>query len=237
MMEFHPGKCQVIHVTNKIRSTTFTYEIHDVPLETTPIAKYLGLLLHKKLSWKEHINTAAKKADGVRAFLQRNMRTCPPKVKKQCYTTLVRPMLEYGSVIWDPHIQVNINRLEAVQRRAVRFIVNDYSRSSSVTKMLQKLDIPTLEVRRAQARVTMMYRIVNSLIEIPDCMHLLQPRRSRSRRSNNHSYVVPFFRLVCHQKSFFPDTIRLWNFLPDHITDRIDLDTFKRKVQSMTLRE
>ena len=111
-----------------------------------------------------------------------------------------------------------------------------YCRSSSVTKMLEKLDIPTLQVRRAQAKVTMMYRIVNSLIEIPDCMHLLQPRRSRSRRSNNHSYMVPFSRLVCHQKSFFPDTIRLWNSLPDHITDSTDLDTFKTKLQTMTLR-
>ena len=63
---------------------------------------------------------------------------------------------------------------------------------------------------RAQAKVTMMYRTVNNVIEVSS--QLLQPTRSISRGANSHSYMVPHSRLACHQKSF-PDTIRLYGTL------------------------
>jgi hypothetical protein len=37
------------------------------------------------------------------------------------YCTIVRPILEYGAVIWDPHTAVNTCQLERVQRRFFRF--------------------------------------------------------------------------------------------------------------------
>ena len=41
------------------------------------------------------------------AFLHRNIRTCPRKIKHLAYTTLVRPIFEYASIIWDPHTDSN----------------------------------------------------------------------------------------------------------------------------------
>ena len=34
--------------------------------------------------------------------------------------------LEYSAVVWDPHQQRDIHKLEDVQRRAARFIKQDY---------------------------------------------------------------------------------------------------------------
>ena len=44
---------------------------------------------------------------------------------------MARPILEYASTVWDPHTNVNINKLESVQRHAARFCLGDYSRYSS----------------------------------------------------------------------------------------------------------
>ncbi|KAL4153506.1 hypothetical protein QTP88_001339 [Uroleucon formosanum] len=40
---------------------------------------------------------------------------------KALYCSFVRPILEYGAVIWDPHTAVNARQLERVQRRFFRF--------------------------------------------------------------------------------------------------------------------
>ncbi|XP_072178279.1 uncharacterized protein [Diadema setosum] len=142
LMQFNPNKCKVLHLTNKRKPLLNSYNIHGQPLANTNTAKYLGIHIQNNLSWNHHINQVAKKANSTSAFLQRNIHACPRKIKVLCYLTLLRPIMEYASIIWDPFTQVNINRLEMVQRRYVRFVFHDYQRTSSVTDMLHTLGWP-----------------------------------------------------------------------------------------------
>jgi hypothetical protein len=76
--------------------------------------------------------------DGKLLMKSRNKRgpkmsRCPTTIKAQCYTTLVRPTLEYASSIWSPSKKDSINKVEAVQRRAARFATGDYQHTSSVS--------------------------------------------------------------------------------------------------------
>jgi hypothetical protein len=57
--------------------------------------------------------------------------------------------MEYACIIWDPHTKENINKLEAVQRRSVRFVY-DFRHTTSVTPMLNELNWAPLQERRAQ---------------------------------------------------------------------------------------
>ena len=77
---------------------------------------------------------------------------------------MVRPILEYGSTIWDPHTHLNINLLESIQRIAARFCYNNYFKLSSVSRMLNQLSLPTLQQR---SKCIMMFKIINDLIDIP----------------------------------------------------------------------
>ena len=166
-MEFHPKKCQVLHVTNKRNIIKASCNIHGHILEETDTTKYLGVNIHHKLSWNHHIQKVISKANSTPAFLQRNTHQCPHETKVLCYKTLLRPVIEYASIIWDPHTNANINILEMVQRRYARFVFHDYRRSSSVIAMLDQLHWASLQERRAQAKVEVMFRIVNGLVDIP----------------------------------------------------------------------
>jgi hypothetical protein len=64
---------------------------------------------------------------GILAFLRRNLNKCSKEVKEKAYTTLVRPNLEYGSSVWDPFRQYQIDAVEMVQRRAARFVTGQYN--------------------------------------------------------------------------------------------------------------
>ena len=150
LMHFHPQKCQTMHITKKRNIIQSTYTIHN--LETTDTAKYLGIHINNTLSGNTHINKTAQRANTTSAFLHRNIPTCPRKTKHLAYTTLVHPILEYASIIWDPHTDTNIHKLEMVQRRSARHIMHNYTRHASVTTMLQHLDLPTLQQRRQHSK-------------------------------------------------------------------------------------
>ena len=70
------------------------------------------------------------------------------------YTTLARPIFEYASVVWDPHLQCLIDKIEMVQRRAARWVKLDYRQTSSVTDMMNDLQWSTLLERKKYSRLT-----------------------------------------------------------------------------------
>ena len=96
-------------------------------------------MIDKYLTWKEHVNDICSKAIKAKAFLQRNLHRCPTSVKSNCYTSLVRPILEYAATIWSPHLQYQKHQIEKVQHSAARFVTGDFSYRSSVTNMLIQL--------------------------------------------------------------------------------------------------
>ena len=157
---------------------------------------------------------AAQRANTTSAFLHRNIRTCPRKTKHLAYTTLVHPILEYASIIWDPHTASNINKLETVQRRSARHIMHNYSRHASVTTMLsQHLDLPTLQQCRQHSKIIMLYRITHKLASIPTATYIAPCIL------NTQHYILPYARTHVLKTSFFPSTIKIWNNLHPIITN------------------
>ena len=173
-MAFNPSKCQAIHFPIKRNPMILDYTICDQVLETDESTTYLGVKLHATASWSPHCSTTSKKAECIRAFLQRNLVSTPQPIKKQCYTTLLRPILEYASAVWDPHCQSDVQKLERTQRRYARFTCGDYSRESSVTEMLQTLGWDTLAEWRAKSRAVMTYRKRHDLVDILLDQHFTQ---------------------------------------------------------------
>ena len=227
LMAFNPSKCEVLHITNKRHKIVTKYQLHGTTLGVTQAGKYLGVIITPTLSWNQHIDSATKKANGSRAFLQRNLRKCPRNIKELGYRSLVRPIIEYSSVVWDPHTRVATNRIEMVQRKAARFVCNDFSRHSSVTSMLHNLGWPSLERRRKEAKAVMMYRIVNSLIAIPTSPYLMTATRSE------YKFVQPPTRIDNYKFSFFPSAVRTWNSLPADVAQTSSIDSFKTAMGSL----
>ena len=76
---------------------------------------------------------------------------------------MIRPIIEYASTIWTPHLQKEILKLETIQRRSARFVLNEYARLSSVTSMIQKLGWPTLKQRRDNTNIIMLHKIIHNI--------------------------------------------------------------------------
>lgn len=226
LMSFNPSKCEVIQITRKRNPIRSTYSIHGRDLKVVKGGTYLGVHIDEKLTMNTHVATTAKKANNSLAFLRRNLTSCPQDIKAQCYQTLVRPILEYAGTAWDPHTKTNINQLEAVQRRAARFVKGDYHTTSSTSQMVANLGWQPLAERRSNAKLVMVYRITHFLIDIqPETF--FHPTTT-STRGNCSRFLLPFCRTDVYKYSFFPSAIRLWNQHPSPGTIADSVEAFKR---------
>jgi hypothetical protein len=179
-MQLNADKCFTIHLTKKRKTAEFNYTLHNHILEVTKDSKYLGVTFSSDLSWNNHISNISAKANRTIGFLRRNIHSCPKEVKATAYTTLVRPSIEYASSVWDPYTRNNIHQLEAIQRRAARFVYNNFY-DRVVTSMISRLQWESLEQRRAKARATFMYKIVNNLVDCPCGTHSHTIRQQNQR--------------------------------------------------------
>ena len=99
-----------------------------------------------------------------------------------------------------------------VQRRAARFVLNDYYRLSSVTKMLSNLQWPSLQTRRKLCRLSLMYKIVNNLSAL-----------------SSETYLTIF------KYSFFPRSVPEWNDLPESVINSNSFDVFKGNIKAHSM--
>jgi hypothetical protein len=232
-MEFHPEKCQVLQITrNRTRRINSSYVLHGHTLEIVDAAKYLGVTITSDLSWNRHIQNTCKKASNTLNFLKRNVRISCPRLKELAYKTLVRPHLEYAATVWDPHTKTNIHKVEMIQRRAARYTMNRHRNTSSVGQMLQHLKWPTLESRRSNSRLTMMYKMVNGHVAT-NHLHFATPVTRANRSAPEYGFQIPYSRTNYHKESFFPKTIREWNSLPPGIALAPTLDSFRSQLATM----
>ena len=202
MFCLHVIKMSNMRYLRKRFSIQASYSIHGHDLSFVKSGKYLGVTISDNLTWNAHVDITAKKSNNSPAFLRRNLARCPRDTKAQCYTSLVRPILEYASSAWDPHTSKNIQQLEAVQRRAARFVMGDYKTTSSTTKMISDLGWEPLQQRRSDTRLVMIYRITHCLVDITASTYL-HPS-SLSTRGHTLGYTLPFCRTDVYCYSFFP---------------------------------
>ena len=158
-MNFNPSKCSLLRITKRRSSIKTIYNMMGTDLQQVDNHPYLGVEFSSKVDWGQHINKVTNKVRRSLNFLQRNLYKCPEDIKQQAYTAIVRPILEYSCTAWDPYYQKHISALESVQRKAARFVKENYQRKASVTQMLQELNWASLEDRRTVARLTMLYKI------------------------------------------------------------------------------
>ena len=226
MMEFHPDKCEVLSVSRKQNTVKYPYTLNGHLLKHVDFVKYLGVHITKDLSWDRHTSHIASKATNTLNFLRRNIQVSNSKIKGQAYKSLVRPQMEYAQVVWDPIYQDHAKKLEAVQRRAARFTLGRYRRSSSVGEMLTSLEWPLLTQRRHDARLAMFYKIHYGLVASPMPL-ILKGHHEPTRNENTQAYHIPRAGQNYFRDSFFLRTARVWNGLPESTVRAETLTTFK----------
>ena len=157
------------------------------------------------------------------------------KERKLFYSSMIMPVLEYGSVIWGDFYVGITERLLKQQKRAARIILDvNKPTDTPSADLFAKLNWLSFDKRIILQRGTLVYKCLNNLA--PDYLcnifTKLKDARSRITRAftNDKLALQRKFRLAVGQKSFLYRGTHLWNSLPLEITKSNDLNNFRTKL-------
>jgi len=63
----------------------------------------MGIIFRRDLRWADHVNYTVKKAWKALHFIRHILKKGNSGTKSLAYTTLVRPILEFGAACWNPY--------------------------------------------------------------------------------------------------------------------------------------
>ena len=73
-----------------------------------------------------------------------------------------------------------------------------------------------------------LFKIVYNLIDVNQEDILVHT--TRTTRGNTLKFNQPPTRIDCYLNSFYPEAIKIWNHLPDHLTRTTDMDFFRQNI-------
>lgn len=154
-------KCYQMLSHDKTRSNTMKIKL-TICLSTRKLIIKFGKSLSRYYhQWKyrmapSHPHLTPHKKIRFNSRIHWTLFTLPSKLKETAFISLIRSILDYSSVAWNPYLTGDINKIENIQRIAGRFVKNDYSCQSNITSIMKDLKWQPLE-RRIYQRLTSLY--------------------------------------------------------------------------------
>ncbi len=190
------------------------------------------------MKWGAHIDVILKKAFSRLNGIRRLRNVIGRTVKETLYKSLVLPLVEYGSVLFDNCSAALKLRLERLHRHAA-VIVTGAFRNTSFARLLSELGWDTLEDRRKLARLSLYKKMVLSShahkdsrandVLVPEYLFSMVPQSVGDRAGyvlrNASKLDTIKTRLVSSYNSFLPKTTRDWNFL---LAENINFERLQR---------
>ena len=207
--------------------------MNGIQLNEVEHHKHLGIYFSNDGGWHKHIQYMLDKAWSRVNILRSLKYTLDRNSLEQLYISFIRPLLEYGDVIWDNCTLEDKKLLENVQIESAR-IVTGATKFVSIEKLYLELGWDTLQKRRNDHKLILFYKMLNNMT--PNYLQQLIPPDVASRTNNqynlrnstNISNIIA--RTNLYKNSFLPSVCRLWNDIPSLVRNSPTLTIFKSNI-------
>lgn len=169
-LDLNIRKCQVMTFTRRREICKLVYCIDSRPLERVYQVKDLGVIFDCSLSFKKHIEHITCNAYRTLGFVRRiskEFKTIDTAI--YLYNSLVRPILEYAVVVWNPTYVSYSQEIETVQNIFIKFIYflkyNRHPPFHSYDPLRKEFGIAKLEHRRIGIVLCFLHKLANHLID------------------------------------------------------------------------
>jgi len=190
------SKCQVMTFSRSRAPILFDYYISGTKIKCVfDDVVDLGFRLSSNLSRSLHIAMISSRALKVLGFvmcLSRDFKLM--KSIKYLYCALVRPILEYGSLLWDPYTVSDSDQLEHVQCRFLRFacfVLGITYISHNYCNILNALDLTTFAERRRILNLKFIQDLITNQIDSPSLLSQIHFKVPLHTSCFNNIFHIP----------------------------------------------
>jgi len=245
-MKFHPDKCKVLAILKRwspfdgiLPFTRYIYSMGQTLLEYTDSEKDLGIIMTSSLNFNSQADALYGKANQKFGMLKRNCHFVNDLNKRRVlYLTLVRSIFEHCPIIWRPTSDSTIAKLEGLQKRALKWIRNDYSVSYSVEEIYhahcKRLNILPLKYRFDYHDLKFFHSLVHQYhpcTTLPQYLTFFSgSSRLRSSHLDHLSVISSIPPGPSVSKSYFYRAHLSWNRLPLSLRETIRPGVFKNEL-------
>ena len=227
----NPDKFKAIIIEKNGRDTSgIPLNINNDIIKSSKEVTLLGIAIDNKFSFSPHIANICKTAANKLNAIKRLQMHFSLSTKKQMAKTFVLSQFNYCPLVWHFCGKGSIHKMEKVQERALRFIIDDYE--SDYNEVLKQIGESTLYLKRVRIMAQEVYKAINGLS--PNyTKELLSERHSRypSRRPLD-IYIPKVHQTKFGYKSYTFEAPSVWNSLPLEIRKAENIPLFKKLINS-----
>ena len=120
--------------------------------------KHLGIILHNRLSFKEHLGLVFSKTNRTISLLRKLQCLISRSALLTIYRTFFRPHFDYGDIIYEKAYNSSFHqKIESVQHNTCLAIAGAI-RGTSKEKLYDELGLESLQIRRWFRKLCYFYR-------------------------------------------------------------------------------
>ena len=210
-MLFNEAKSAIIRFPSSLDPPT--YFLNNSAVQVSKSNRDLGVILSSDLSWSAHVHYITSKAYKMLGLIRRSFSSSiPVSTKKILYISLVRSHLLYCSVVWRPHLRKDILLIERVQRRATKYILNDFK--SNYRSRLVSLQLLPLSMTLELNDIIFFLKSVREPSSSFDILSFVSFSNSDTRSSSANKLKYPLTSTTLSSHFYFNRLPRIWNQLP-----------------------
>jgi hypothetical protein len=225
-LPLNESKCSVVHFGMSNPRQKYYIEQHELAKHSTE--RDLGVTFDESLTFQPHIDSIVNRARRLAGFIFRSFQSRSAEVILPIYRTIIRPILEYASVTWNPYLQKQVKQLEAVQRCVTKRI-NGYT-TLSYEERLSALKLPRLSARREYFDLVEIFKVLRGLSYVK----LRTQLSFLSRTTRGHAYRLRpgKFKRNVRKTALFVRASNKWNLLPASVAEVKKLSLFKSHLRT-----
>lgn len=226
-------KCNVLYLGKNNPKHQYILNSNVLP-DVGASCKDLGIFIASNLGSSIHCQNIISKASRVSGLIHRAFVSNDRNMKVRAFITYVRPLLEYSTSVWNPHLFCDINNIENIQRR---FTKRFFGKSQiSYDDRLKTLGLDRLELRRIHVDAIMAYNIIRNSV-LPSNDFYTPSSYSKTRSHETESVYIEKFRLDCRKFGFAVRSAYIWNKIPVETKNAKSLTSFKVGIKQIDFSE
>ena len=147
--------------SNNIKDAELNVTVDNVSMPSSDAMKVLGIDIDDRLTFDGHVSNMCNKAGRQLNALQRLKGSLDKNSRMAIYKNFIMSNLNYCPLVWMFTSKTSLSKLENIQKRALRFVLDDYQSGS--TELLQNANVPGIKIMVPRYLAIEMFKCIKGI--------------------------------------------------------------------------